>query len=143
MQHVSFEPFSINQLLKFKIMSHLEAIQAVSMRASKEYSLEKALEKMMADWEGVGFVTVPYKDSGTYIIGGVDEIQALLDDQIVKVQSMRASPFIKQMEATAATWHDMLNTLQVSRVLTSTEHTFPSTVISLKPVIPVQPVISL
>lgn len=39
--------------------------------------------------------------------------QALLDDQIVKAQSMRASPFIKPLEARANKWEDLLVNLQV------------------------------
>lgn len=63
--------------------------------------------------QGVFFNLIPYKDTGTYIISGVDEIQALLDDQIVKIQSMRASPFIKPFEARSSEWETMLSTLQV------------------------------
>jgi len=37
----------------------------------------------------------------------------ILDDQIVKIQSMRASPFIKPFEQTATTWEETLQTLQV------------------------------
>jgi hypothetical protein len=40
----------------------------------------------MQDWEGVELRVVAYKASGTHIIGGTDDVQALLDDQIVKVQ---------------------------------------------------------
>lgn len=53
-----------------------------------------------------------YKDTGTFIMGGADEIQALLDDQIVKSQSMLASPFIKPLEAQAQRWLTLLTTLQ-------------------------------
>eukprot|EP00955_Chlamydomonas_euryale_P081102 363522-Chlamydomonas_euryale.AAC.7 len=38
---------------------------------------------------------MPYKDTGTYIVAGTDEVQTILDDQIVKIQAMNASPFIK------------------------------------------------
>ena len=43
--------------------------------ASKEYSLEKVLEKMRNDWEGVCFRITEYKDTGTFIMGGTDEVQ--------------------------------------------------------------------
>ena len=39
-------------------------------------------------------------------------MQLLLDDQAVKIQSMRASPFIKPFEDRAAEWVSMLSTLQ-------------------------------
>eukprot|EP00951_Prasinocladus_malaysianus_P022062 scaffold183895_cov39-Prasinocladus_malaysianus.AAC.3 len=67
---------------------------------------------MRADWDGVEFRCIEYKDTGTYIIGGTDEVQAILDDQIVKTQSMCASPFIKALEKEANAWNDLLNTLQ-------------------------------
>ena len=39
-------------------------------------------------------------------------LQAILDDQIVKTQSMRASPFIKPLEKEALEWDETLNRLQ-------------------------------
>ena len=54
-------------------------------QASKEAALEKALARMKADWRGLEFRVVPYKDTGTCVVGGADDVQALLDDHIVKV----------------------------------------------------------
>ena len=81
-----FTPFSIRMLLQFDVLDKVDKIQSVSGLASKEYSLEKVLEKMKKDWEGVEFRITEYKNTGTYIMGGTDEVQALLDDQIVKTQ---------------------------------------------------------
>ena len=39
-------------------------------------------------------------------------LQAILDDQIVKTQSMRASPFIGPLEKEALDWDETLNRLQ-------------------------------
>eukprot|EP00983_Pelagomonas_calceolata_P117848 1160450-Pelagomonas_calceolata.AAC.7 len=51
--------------------------------------------------------------SGTYVIGGTDEIQMVLDDQIVKIQSMHASPFVKAFKDRVIDWEHTLQTLQV------------------------------
>jgi hypothetical protein len=46
------------------------------------------------------------------VLGATDDIQAILDDQIVKIQSMRASPFIKPFAERATLWDDLMVTLQ-------------------------------
>ena len=67
----------------------------------------------MQEWDGVELKTVPYKDSGTCIIGGVDDVQAILDDQIVKVQAINASPFVAPFRERSSTHESCLMTLQV------------------------------
>jgi len=104
--------FSVSDLMNLNIMDKLEDVQKVSTNASKEKSLENALDKMVVDWEGVEFHAKAYKDTGTYTLVGFDDIQMILDDQIVKIQSMRASPFIKPFEQRSGVWEDTLQTLQ-------------------------------
>lgn len=70
-----WDAFSVEDLLHKGIASQLKALQTISVNASKEYGLEKALDKMRADWEGLEFRIMEYKDTGTYIVGGTDDIQ--------------------------------------------------------------------
>lgn len=65
----------------------------------QEFSLEKALQNMVEAWDTVSFQHHPYRESGVSILSAVDEIQTMLDDQIVKTQTMKGSPFIKPFEA--------------------------------------------
>lgn len=59
------------------LMPGLQEIAEISEHASREWSIEKALEKMHADWQGLAFELADWKATGTYILRGgpVDEAQ--------------------------------------------------------------------
>lgn len=90
----------------------LDKVQVVSAAATKEWSLKNAMKKMEQEWQGKEFKVQENKETKTYTLGSVEEIQAILDDQLVKIQSMLASPYIKPLQAHAEEWADRLNTLQ-------------------------------
>lgn len=54
--------------------------------------------KMKEEWEEVKLNTSVYRDSNVSILSSVDDIQTMLDDQIIKTQTMRGSHFIKPFE---------------------------------------------
>ena len=41
----------------------MHRLEEIGAAASKEFSLEKALDKMMAEWKGMCFTFVPYRDT--------------------------------------------------------------------------------
>lgn len=52
------------------IMEHLDRVTELSDSASREFSVEKALDKMTADWEGLAFELGTWKNTGTHILKG-------------------------------------------------------------------------
>ncbi|CAG9464833.1 unnamed protein product [Pedinophyceae sp. YPF-701] len=108
------EVTSLKRLLDQDVGAHVEGIAAISDNASREWSIEKQLDKMLSDWEGLSFELGEWKDTGTYILKGgpVDEAQTLLDDHIVKTQAMSASPFAAPFKQRLGPWERKLERLQ-------------------------------
>ena len=80
--------------------------------AWQEYSLEKAKKKMAHDWESVNFTMTLYRDTGVSILASVDDILMLLEDHIVRTQTMRGSPFIKPFEKEIREWEERMIRIQ-------------------------------
>lgn len=89
---------SLSKMLQMNLAPYMEQFEAISVGASKEHTLEVNMVRMREDWTDVCFTLTPYRDHGFSILASVDDIQQQLDDQIVKTQTMRGSPFIKPFE---------------------------------------------
>lgn len=90
---------TLAKIIDFGLDDYIAKFEAISEAATKENNLEKHLAKMKSEWVDMDFIVLVYRDTGTYILSAVDEIQVLLDDHIVKTQTMKNSPYIKPFEA--------------------------------------------
>lgn len=106
------EVYTVNMMLELGLQHHVKAIEDICVSASKEYGLQLAMDKMEAEWTEMIFDTKEYRTSGTRILSGIDEIQQLLDDQIVKTQAMRGSRFIKPFLERITQWEQTLLAMQ-------------------------------
>ena len=102
------DELTLQHLIDTDIINHIDEIQAVCVIAEKEYSLEKSLKGMINEWEAIEIECLPYRETGTYLVKSVDDIVTLLDDHIVKTQTMRGSPFIKPNEKECRAWEKKL-----------------------------------
>ncbi|KAJ1482176.1 dynein heavy chain, N-terminal region 2-domain-containing protein, partial [Baffinella frigidus] len=99
---------TLSWMLEKGIVSHEAFITQLSEQSAKEYGFERTLDKMKSEWKELLFDFAPYKDSGTYMLKGIEDTVVLLDDQIVKVQAMRGSPYAKPLEAVVVEWSNKL-----------------------------------
>ncbi|XP_056593901.1 dynein axonemal heavy chain 3 isoform X3 [Triplophysa dalaica] len=103
---------SLHQMVELGLAKYNDKMEEIGATASKEYSLENSLDKMKREWAELRLMLSPYKDTGTSVLSAVDDIQLLLDDHIIKTQTMRGSPFIKPIESDTKLWEEKLQNMQ-------------------------------
>ena len=59
---------------------------------------------MESEWVEMFFDPMVYKETGTSILRGLDDVEQLLDDHIVRTQAMRGSRFIGPLKPRVEKW---------------------------------------
>jgi dynein heavy chain len=85
-QIMPIEDFSTQEIVSLNLKDNLELIQKIGESAAKEYQIEQALDKMEKEWENMMLSIHSYRETGTGIIKGVDDINVILDEQITMTQ---------------------------------------------------------
>lgn len=89
---------TLERVIDYGLDDYIQRFETISESATKENNLEKAMIKMVNEWSTMAFEVKPYRDTGTYILAAFDDIQVLLDDHIIKTQTMKSSLYIKPFE---------------------------------------------
>ena len=103
---------SLSKMIEYGLPMYISQLEEISSAATKEHALEKTLRKMQDEWREIFFELSPYRETGVSILSSVDDIQVLLDDHILKAQTMRGSPFIKAFEEEMQSWEEKLILMQ-------------------------------
>ncbi|XP_050489875.1 dynein axonemal heavy chain 7-like isoform X6 [Bombus huntii] len=106
------ESMTLAKILDYGLADYVTKFEGISEAATKEGSLERALVRMHLDWAEITFIVNPYRDTGTYVIASIDDIQLLLDDHLIKAQTMKNSLYIKPFEKETLEWESKLLLLQ-------------------------------
>ncbi|TYZ61500.1 hypothetical protein PybrP1_006824 [[Pythium] brassicae (nom. inval.)] len=111
---MTFRPdrgMKLSYVLELGLETHLETIARICETAGKEYQIEKTLNAMEEQWKAVSLTIVDYRETETYVLKSVDEIQALLDEQITTTQAMQFSAFKRPFEERISRWERTLSTV--------------------------------
>lgn len=99
---------TLRKILNSGLEPILDQCEIVSIGAIKELQLWNNLVAMQKEWENKVFPTGPYKETGVTILNSLDDIQALLDDHILKTLTMRGSAFMKPSETEVREWYEKI-----------------------------------
>ena len=103
---------TLHKVAGLRLDEHMKQFEEISFAASKEYNLEKTLNAMAADWDELEIPFAQYRDTDLSIVANVDDIQMVLDDHIVKTQTMKSNSFIGPFEERTKDWEKTLLLLQ-------------------------------
>lgn len=103
---------SLSTMVDLDIVRIQDKLEEISNAAGKEYDLNMQLIKMQDEWKDMKFDITRYRDSDVYILASLDDVQALLDDHVLKVQAMRGSPYIVALGKRAEDWEHKLISMQ-------------------------------
>eukprot|EP00435_Cladocopium_sp_Y103_P015241 s2361_g3.t1 len=105
---------TLNKALDVDIGAYVQKISEISESAAKEYQIESGLEGMIKEWEPVVMEFKDWGTTGTYIVAGtsIDEVQTLLDDHVIKTQTMKGSPYAAEFKDRLEDWEKYLTAVQ-------------------------------
>ncbi|XP_057295129.1 dynein axonemal heavy chain 10-like [Hydractinia symbiolongicarpus] len=106
------ETFTLENMFAMELHRFTEIIQDIVGSAAKELSIEKGITEVAETWGAMKFTIHKYM-KGTqergYIVGAVDEMLQILDDNAMNLQSMTASRFVGPFLENVNKWEKSLS----------------------------------
>ncbi|XP_051888343.1 dynein axonemal heavy chain 10 [Pristis pectinata] len=106
------DTFTLENMFAMQLHKYSEAIGDIVTAAVKELGIEKGVKEVVDTWESMKFTVQKYykgtQDRG-YILGSVDEILQILDDNAMNLQSMAGSRYVGPFLSTVQEWEKNLS----------------------------------
>ena len=104
------DPITLGKLVEIDAFIHTEELEEISGQASSEASLDSILSKVKDSWKTMEFVVLQYKDyKDVFILGGTDDIQVLLDDSNINIQTIASSRHVGPIKSQVDDWVKQLD----------------------------------
>ena len=69
------DDMSLQVLIDGKLLEHRDIIEEISRRADKQWSIEKKINEIIEKLREQKIESIPFKNSGTYVLKSLDEVQ--------------------------------------------------------------------
>ncbi|XP_012151823.2 dynein heavy chain at 89D [Megachile rotundata] len=115
-QYFDMDPdrFTLENMFAMELGKYQEIAKEIVMNAVKELAIERGLRELAEVWKNLEFTVVKYikgtEDRG-FILGPVDELNQVLEDNMMNVNGMAASQFIGPFLATVQKWEYTMHTI--------------------------------
>ncbi|XP_069727356.1 dynein axonemal heavy chain 10 [Phaenicophaeus curvirostris] len=106
------ETFTLQNMFAMELHKHSDVISETVGTAVKELSIEKGVKEIAETWEHLKFTVQTYfkgTEKRGFILGSVDEILEILDDNNVNLQSVLGSRFVGPFLSTVHYWEKTLS----------------------------------
>ncbi|KAK5640059.1 hypothetical protein RI129_010870 [Pyrocoelia pectoralis] len=104
------EVVTLTMLEDLRVFSYPDEFMEISGQASSEAGLELLLKKIEDGWKAVEFPVVPHRDSkDIFILGSLEEIQAVLDDSNINIATIASSRHVGPIKPRVEEWARMLD----------------------------------
>jgi len=118
------EPFCLDTLEACGVLEHEEELSELAAQASAEAALEGLLNKVVNAWQDLELVVIQHRDSSdSLVLGVLDEIQQVLDDSFIHMNSILSSRHVGPIKIRVQAWHKSLN-LFASTIVSNFRYVF-------------------
>ncbi|XP_076621651.1 dynein heavy chain at 89D [Colletes latitarsis] len=115
-QHFDMDPdrFTLENMFAMELGKYQDIAKEIVMNAVKELSIERGLKELTEVWKHMEFTVVKHfkgiEDRG-FILGPIDELNQVLEDNMMNVNGMAASQFIGPFLRSVQKWEDIMHTI--------------------------------
>ncbi|CAK9806047.1 Dynein axonemal heavy chain 10 [Anthophora plagiata] len=106
--------FTLENMFAMELGKYQEIAREIVMNAVKELAIERGLKELAEVWKNMEFTVVKHykgtEDRG-FILGPVDELNQILEDNMMNVNGMAASQFIGPFLDTVQKWEITMHTI--------------------------------
>uniref|UniRef100_K3WBQ7 AAA+ ATPase domain-containing protein n=1 Tax=Globisporangium ultimum (strain ATCC 200006 / CBS 805.95 / DAOM BR144) TaxID=431595 RepID=K3WBQ7_GLOUD len=107
--------FTLENLIAYDVLDMKEFIGEVSSTASGEAQIEASLLKIKHGWDQMQFTCISHREQkDVFILGSLEDILTLLEDNQVTLQTMMGSRFIMGVKDEVDRWNKKLSLLSDS-----------------------------
>jgi dynein heavy chain len=111
-RYMSGQSFTLARLVELKVYTFGTEVGEISAAASGEAQIEASVSAIADGWSDMEINVLPYRDSDkVFILGPLDEVMVLMEDNQVSLQTMMGSKFIMGVRDTVETWGKNLSIL--------------------------------